>query len=265
MAAVSRGSRKLRELRKLLRKSAYRDEMNTFVIEGRSLLEEAIATGNDPIDVYIAENDEALRIKIAELEIDPSRIWHLDLAVLKSIATTKTPQPVLATLPIKDFEFIDLLSTSPDFLVVGVEISDPGNAGTIIRAAAAAGASGVLFSQGSVDVFNPKVVRASAGAIFRIPIVRSVHINDLFEGCARGGLMTLGLCGSGVSQYDRYDFTQPLALLVGNESRGLGELVKEKLTTEIAIPMEAGVESLNAAAALSIAAFEVRRQRASNV
>ena len=264
MAAISRGSRKLRELRKLLRKSAYRDELNTFVIEGYGLLEEAIATGNKPIDVFVADNDEALHVKIAELDIDLRKILHLDPAVLKSIASTQTPQPVLATLPIKDFEFMDLLSASPDFLVVGVEISDPGNAGTIIRTAAAAGASGVVFSQGSVDLFNPKVVRASAGAIFRIPVARSVEMNDLFKGCLSRELVTLGLCGDGVNPYDGCDFTGPLALLVGNESRGLGELVKAKLTQKISIPMKAGVESLNAAAALSIVAFEVRLQRASN-
>ena len=264
MAAISRGSRKVRELRKLLRKSAYRDELNTFVIEGYGLLEEAIATGNNPIDVFVAENDEALHIKIAELGIDLGNIWHLDPVVLKSIASTQTPQPVLATLPIKEFKFIDLLVSSPDFLVVGVEISDPGNAGTIIRTAAAAGASGVVFSQGSVDLFNPKVVRASAGAIFRVPVFGSVDMDDLFIDCAREGLVTLGLCGGGERQYDRCDFTQPLALLVGNESRGLTDLAKAKVTEKISIPMKAGVESLNAAAALSIVAFEVRRQRASN-
>ena len=264
MVAISKSNRRVRELRKLLRNSRYRDETKTFVIEGQSLLEEAASTGNAPIDVFVEENESSFEAEIERHNFKLTKVWHLDAGTLKSIASTQNPQPVLATMPMMDLEFHEVIGASPRFLVVGVEISDPGNAGTIIRTAAAAGADGVVFSKDSVDIFNPKVVRASAGSIFRIPVVRSVEMKEFFQNCNRNGIATLGLCGKGEFQYDTYDLDQRVALLVGNESRGLKSQVRGQLTAEISIPMEAGVESLNAASALSIVSFELRRQRASN-
>ncbi len=264
MVAISKSNRRVRELRKLLRSSKYRDDTKSFVVEGQGLLEEAVSTGNIPIDIFLEENTSGLEAEITKLNLGPTQVWHLDAGTFKSIASTQNPQPVISTMRMVDFEFPNILQTSPRFLVAGVEISDPGNAGTIIRTAAAAGADGVVFSKGSVDIYNPKAVRSSAGSIFRVPVVRSVGIEDFFHNCQRSGIATLGLCGNGEIRYDTYDLNQPLALLVGNESRGLESYVRSKLTAEISIPMESGVQSLNAATALSIVSFELRRQRTSN-
>ncbi len=264
MVAVSKGSRKVRELRKLLRKGAYRDETNTFVIEGQSLLREAVLTGNAPIDIFIAEDSSHVISGIGELNSEELKIWELEAATLKSVASTQNPQSVLATVPMVELSFDELINSSPDFLVIGFEISDPGNAGTIIRTAAAAGANGVIFSEGSVDIYNPKVVRASAGAIFRIPVIRSINTPDVLRSCEESGIRTLGLSSHGSTSYDALNFNHPLALVVGNETRGLTELAPDSLTAEISIPMEAGVESLNVAAALSVVSYEVWRQRAAN-
>ena len=256
MVAISKSNRRVRELRKLLRSSKYRDDTKSFVVEGQGLLEEAVSTGNIPIDIFLEENVSGLEAEITKLNLGPTKIWHLDVGTFKSVASTQNPQPVISTMRMVDFEFPKILQASPRFLVAGVEISDPGNAGTIIRTAAAAGADGVVFSKGSV--------RSSAGSIFRVPVARSVGIEDFFHNCRRNGIATLGLCGNGEIRYDTFNLNQPLALLVGNESRGLESDVRRRLTAEISIPMESGVQSLNAATALSIVSFELRRQRTSN-
>ncbi len=261
MVAVSRSNQRVRQLRKLTRKAAYRYETGTFVIEGLSLLEEAISTGHTPIDVFVSTNDDSLLGLIDGLTTESPRVWHLDEDTIRYVASTKNPQPVLASVPMMDVEFSDLMDASPQFIVVAAGINDPGNAGTLIRSAAAAGADGVVFSENSVDIFNSKVVRATAGSLFRIPVVHSVAMSDFFDSCSSSGITTYGLCGQAETQYDLCDYSSPLALLVGNESTGLDGAIREKLDVEVGIPMEAGVESLNAGSALSVVSFEVRRQR----
>ena len=264
MVAVSKSNRRVRELRKLLRKSSYRETTKTFVIEGLNLLREAGTTGNMPIDIFVSEGDRDITAEIETLGFDHPRIWELEAEALRSIGSTQNPQPVLATVPMIEHSYDEVIGSLPDFLAIGVEVNDPGNAGTIIRTAAAAGADAVVFSHGSVDIYNPKVIRASAGSIFRIPVIDSADILSVIQECHKQKIATLGLTGKGEIDYSACDLTQPIALFVGNESRGLESSILGKLTTEISIPMEAGVESLNAAVALSIVCFEVSRQRALN-
>ena len=261
MVAVSKSNRRVRELRKLIRRGSYRDEMQVYVIDGSGLLREAALTGNVPIDIFVADNDSDMASEVSELVSAGSTVWDLEEKVLRSVASTQNPQSVVATVPMVEYSLDDILESSPSFLVIGVEINDPGNAGTIIRTAAASGADAVIFSHGSVDVYNPKVVRASAGGIFRIPVIRSMDIADLLRSCEKNGITPLGLAGEGQIEYSTYNFDHPIALLVGNEVRGLDRSVVGNLEAQISIPMEAGVESLNAAVALAIVSFEVHRQR----
>ena len=264
MVAVSKSNPRVRDLRKLLRKSSYRNATKTFVIEGLGLLREAGLTGNVPIDIFVAEGDKDTSAEIENLGFDNPKIWELDVKVLRSIGSTQNPQPVLATVPMIEYSYDEVIGSLPDFLTVGVGINDPGNAGTIIRTAAAAGADAVAFSHGSVDIYNPKVIRASAGSIFRIPVIDSLDALSVIQECHKQKIATIGLTGKGKTDYSAYDLTQPIALFVGNESRGLESSILGKLSAEVSIPMEAGVESLNAAVALSIVCFEVSRQRALN-
>ncbi|MDG1844762.1 MAG: RNA methyltransferase [Acidimicrobiales bacterium] len=264
MVAISKSNQRVRQLRKLTRKSAYRYETKTFVIEGLSLLKEAISTGHTPIDVFVKTNDDSLLDLLEGLITESPKVWHLDEDTIRYVTSTKNPQPVLASVPMMDVEFSHLMDSSPEFIVVAAGINDPGNAGTLIRSAAASGADGIVFSEDSVDIFNSKVVRATAGSLFRIPVVRSVAMSDFFDSCSSRGISTYGLCGQADTQYDLCEYSSPLALLVGNESAGLGSATREKLDVEVGIPMQAGVESLNAGSALSVVSFEVRRQRKLN-
>lgn len=179
--------------------------------------------------------------------------------VLASIAHTATPQGAIAVAraPRWDFDALE----GGDLVVVLAEVADPGNAGTLVRTASAAGASGVVFVRGSVDPWHPKVVRSAAAELFRIPVVR-----DADPGACAGAVRTLGLALVGaaarapVDVYD-CDLTRPVAIVVGNEAWGLPGWAQDAVDELVAIPMPGGAESLNVAVAGAILLFEAVRQR----
>ena len=166
------------------------------------------------------------------------------------------------------FNFSDLLkedllqgSSKKPFLLIGELLSDPGNIGTLIRTAAAACASGVILSEGSGDIYNPKVIRASAGAVLRIPVVEGVNLNEVIPALKGQGIKILAAHLQGaVLPYD-LDLKQALAVLIGNEARGLSEKVSDLADVRVKLPMATGVESLNASVAGGILFYEVVRQR----
>jgi TrmH family RNA methyltransferase len=173
--------------------------------------------------------------------------------VLERVATTDHPQPILAIVRRRRWELADL--TAATFLVVLAGVSDPGNAGTILRSAEASGASAVLTTPGTVDLTNPKVVRASAGAIFHLPTVEGVTPAAL-----RGlGLPLFGAVASGGVSYSEAPLARPVGLVVGNEAHGIpADLPLDGL---VSIPHTGRAESLNAAMAATVLCFEVARQR----
>ncbi len=146
MNEVSRNNPRIRELRKIIRDPKERSNSGKFAVEGFASLKEAVSTGYDPLDVFISRSsgkEEEIKELLNRTE---ANLWLLDHELLSSIASTVTPQPVLATLPALDIPVEELLAKSPTFVVAGVEVNEPGNAGSIIRGAAAAGADGVVFS-----------------------------------------------------------------------------------------------------------------------
>lgn len=146
------------------------------------------------------------------------------------------------------------LPANPTFVLVGDRLADPGNAGTIIRSAEAAGAEAVVFTAGSVDLYNPKVVRASAGSLFRVPVL-SMELAALQSAGLRL-LATSSHCGDA---YTDVDLCQPVALMVGNEAHGVAD--DAPVDGWITIPHAGVAESLNVAMAATVIAFEVARQR----
>ena len=188
-------------------------------------------------------------------------VWGLDPSVLATIASTTSPQPVLATVSLFEHELATTIGDGTSFVVVGVDIGEPGNAGTMIRTAAAAGADAVVFCDGSVDVFNPKVVRSTAGALFRIPVMAGVGLDALIEVCGTAGIATAGLTGAAKAAYTDLDLREPVALFFGSEAHGLAAPLLALLDEQASIPMARGVESVNVAAAAAAVCFEVSRQR----
>jgi RNA methyltransferase, TrmH family len=198
---------------------------------------------------------------IADLATASSvRVFQLAPGVLERVADAATPQPVLASIrmPISSLEAID-----PDGLVLVLHgVRDPGNAGTLVRSADAADATGVVFTGHSVDPFNPKTLRATAGSIFHVPVgVSELDVAlSVFEGY---GAVTLATVVHGGIDHRRVDFTKPTVVVIGNEAEGLDDESIGRCDGAITIEMSGHSESLNAGVAGSLIAFEAMWQRRS--
>ncbi|MEG3585947.1 MAG: RNA methyltransferase [Actinomycetota bacterium] len=262
MSGLSKNNARIRELRKIIKDPKYRIESGKFAIEGLELLRESIITGHQPIDVFLSESSDMSGVIEKLISETDAKLWLIGDDLLSSIASTVTPQPVIATLSRLDKSLEDVVTNESTFLLVGIGINEPGNAGSMIRSAASAGAHGVIFSNNSVDIYNPKTVRASAGAIFRVPIVRGVETTSILNAIKQKQINLIGLSGKGSSIYTEINYSTPFAILLGNESRGLDPTIFQEMDHIAVIPMDAGVESLNVATAASIVSFEAKRQRA---
>ena len=141
------------------------------------------------------------------------------------------------------------------------EVRDPGNAGTLLRSASAAGASGVVFTTGAVDPFSPKTVRAASGALFQVPIATGVDLDALVPVLGSAGFTTIGAAADAPGSMEDVDLTGRVALVVGNEGWGIGATAAELLDAMVSIPMPGAAESLNVGIAGSILLFEAVRQR----
>jgi TrmH family RNA methyltransferase len=217
------------------------------VIEGATLVAEAVATGLELEAVFVAHGGHV------PADVD-APIYELAPGVLERVASTVTPQPVIAVARTCDVA-IEALAGSSTFVVVCAGLADPGNAGTILRSAEAAGADAVVFTAGSVDVFNPKVVRAAAGALFHVPVVIDVPPGDL----TALRLPLLGAIPTGGVPYDRAPLDEPCALVLGSEAHGLpADLAVDGL---VSIPHVGRAESLNVAMAATVLCFEAARRR----
>jgi RNA methyltransferase, TrmH family len=212
------------------------------VVEGAGLLTQAISAGWEVESQFVAPGADAVRCDAPLYEFAPN--------VLERVATTEHPQPIIAVVR----QRVHDLPADATFVMVADRISDPGNAGTIIRSAEAAGAQAVAFTPGSVDPFNPKVVRATAGSLFRVPVV-SCELADL----RAAGLAVLAASSHHGTPYTEAVFTGRVALVVGNEAQGVP--ADAPVDGWITIPHQGAAESLNVAMAAAVLAFEVARQR----
>ncbi|MDP8974875.1 MAG: RNA methyltransferase [Actinomycetota bacterium] len=200
---------------------------------------------------------------LGRAEASGARLARLGPGVLQRVASTVHPQPVMAVVADVTVE-MDALA-GDDLVVVCVDVGDPGNAGTVLRSAEAAGADAVVFCGHSVDVYNPKTVRASAGALFHVPVVAAdEEPSELLARVGNMGLRRLGAVVGAGRDYASVDLTVPVALVLGNEATGLPNTLAGFLDDEVTIPMAGRSESLNVGMAAAILCFEAARQRRSN-
>jgi RNA methyltransferase, TrmH family len=240
-----------------VRRRSLRSADRAFVLEGAKVIGEALDAGVPLEAVFVAPDAGAVR-PLLERALDVGvRVHTLQAGLIERVADTVTPQPVMAIAPWIDVPLDDV--RGGDFFVVCVDVRDPGNAGTVLRTAEAAGASAVVFCDGSVDVFNPKTVRASAGSLFHVPIVNGGAVGDVLATLAAWGVRRLGTVARGGTLYDDVDLTAPVAIVLGNEAHGLPDGVP--LDETVTIPMAGTGESLNVGMAAAVLAFEVSRQR----
>ncbi|MGH9001387.1 MAG: TrmH family RNA methyltransferase, partial [Acidimicrobiia bacterium] len=230
-------------------------------VEGANVVATALDAGADFEAVYLAPAAEAACGALVASLLDAGVPTHpLAPGVMERIAGTVTPQPVLAVAR-RTARHDPAELRGADLVVVGVDVRDPGNAGTLIRSAEAAGAGGVIFCRGSVDVTNPKTVRASAGALFCVPVLEGGHPEEVLAVLGDLGLRRIGAAPRGGGAPARTDLVAPVALVLGNEAWGLPSAVQAALDETVTIPMPGRAESINLAMAASVLLYETRRQR----
>lgn len=237
-------------------------DQGAVAIEGLRIIEEAIRSGLRFEAVFFSENGSGHAARLLPQISSHTEALLLPDDVFSSAVSTETPQGVAALVKLKPAKLEDLLDqVSPDFLVVAAGgIQDPGNLGTIIRSAEAFSARGVLLGEKTVSHFNPKVVRASAGSVFRQPLVR-VKLGDAIAQLKQHGVRVVASSSHKGQVLDQVDLTGPLALVVGNEGAGLPSEILTEADQLVTIPHSSRVESLNAGIAASILLYEAGRQR----
>jgi len=250
---------KVQAVRKLQAQGKERRAEQAFVIEGVRLGEEALQAGWEArLVLYSDELDARGEALVNGFAARGVAIEQVTPAVMKAASDTETPQGILVVMALGTWP----LPPSPNFVLVLDGVRDPGNLGTILRTAAAAGVQAVLLAPGCADAYAPKVVRSAMGAHFRLPVhslswEEIQHYLYLPSGTPH---IYLAEAGNGVP-YTQADFRSPLAIIVGGEAAGAGAESISLAHERVHIPMPGNTESLNAAIATAILLFEVVRQR----
>ncbi|MGH2775583.1 MAG: TrmH family RNA methyltransferase [Actinomycetota bacterium] len=236
--------------RKLLRRNE-RTRAGAFLVEGPVAVDEALGHG-EVQDLFVDADVSFASEWLARGAMAVSG------RVIEALTDTSTPQGVVAVARMHTVAPTEL---SGDLVLVLSDVRDPGNAGTLIRSAVAAGASSVVFCSGSVDPFNPKTIRSTAGLLFHVDIAAGVAL-DVAAGELRDkGFVMIGADAASTKGPDEVDLTLPVALVLGNESWGIEEASRHLLDEVVGIPMPGPAESLNVGVAGSVLLFEAVRQR----
>ena len=247
-------------LRALARRRAVREKEGRYIIDGPVLVAEAIRM-QVPIEaIYVeAGTNEAIVDDAAAAGV---RVHVVPPGAVHQYTDVMTPQGVVALAAMQPATLDHALERSAGSpVLVLCAVSDPGNAGTLLRMAEASGVGAVLFCDGSVDPYAPKCVRASAGSIFHVVVVSGGKPVQVLEAIGGRGVQRLGTDAHRGKPYDEYDLTGAFALVLGNETHGLPADVAEQIDGWVHVPMAGDVESLNVAMAGSVICFEAARQR----
>lgn len=232
----------------LLSSKKDRYEKNEFISEGLQPVREALAA--NAVKVLYLTTDGQKRLAENNVNVDPKLIVEISESVAKAMSDATTPQGIIAICRIPNFDKSVLADETVIYLH---EIQDPGNAGTILRSADAMGISAIVTSPNSVDLFSPKVVRATAGSIFHLPIFQGVKLDEI------SNKTKYLLTSHGTLSLTEIDVTKPAIWIFGNEARGFNNDEAEVIT--VSIPMTGKAESLNLSAAAAIVMHEISKGR----
>ncbi len=247
-------------------KAKERRKDKVFVAEGIKMLEEA------PVDwirdIYLSEELEG-RLKSGKSEKEQvlwkkiTKIGYETVTeeVMKKAADTQTPQGVLTVLYQPAYTLEEMLSKENGLYIVLEDLQDPGNLGTILRTGEGAGISGVIMTNKTVDIFNPKTIRSTMGSVYRVPFIYVETLSTALAKMREKGIFTYAAHLSGENYYDSFSFGKGTAFLIGNEGNGLKKQTADEADYYVKIPMEGQVESLNAAIAAALLMYEAHRQR----
>lgn len=240
----------------LLKKSAKRKESGLFVIEGIRMFTEIPKERIEKIyvsDSFLKDNSEVLQGLEYEIVADN---------VFVQMSDTKTPQGIMALVKMLEYSIEDIISGTTPVVVMLENIQDPGNLGTIMRTAEGAGATGIIMSKDTVDIYNPKTIRSTMGALFRMPFIYVEDILSTADTLKKQNIALVAAHLNGEKNYYSEDLKRPMALMIGNEGNGLTKAFTDKADVLVKIPMEGQLESLNAAVSTAVILYEAYRQRA---
>lgn len=248
----------LKRIRSLHERSA-RLKTGLFLIEGEKVLDEALIRGIE-IEAVVARSDKYDGLSRTLKERIESRLGTIHLAeenLFKALVTTTTPCSVVAAGKMHTTALSEFAGKSELTLIVGENLQDPGNLGTIIRTALAFGADGLILTSGSVDPFNPKVVRSAMGALFALPLAVCQDLKDVFTFLKAEGIETVALNPEAADNFTALQYGRKTAILVGNEGNGLSREADNLADKHATIPLKQKVESLNAAVAAAVVLFHL--------
>jgi TrmH family RNA methyltransferase len=240
-----------------LKKRAFREEDRRFLVEGVQAVGEALDEPGRLGSLFTTDGLDPLAIRALQAGVEVHEVTD---DVMAKLTSTVTPQGVVGTAAFLDVGLDEL--PEDGCLTLLHEVRDPGNAGTVLRSADAAGAGGVVFTATSVDVYNPKTVRAAAGSHFHLPIVRGVETADAIAAVRARGYRVLAMATEGADDLYRTDLSGPVTFLFGNESHGLPDELIAAADGSVRVPQAGKAESLNLAAAATVCLFEWARRRA---
>ena len=249
---------KVRGVAKLAQKDA-RSETGLFLLEGVQGLKEVLVRPKLIVELYATEECVQRNAELFErAEKARVTVQLVSESVLNAISTTTTPQGVVAVCHQLDVSIDDVLATKPKLIAVLSQVRDPGNAGTVLRAADAAGADAVIFTKDSVDVYNPKVVRSTTGSLFHLPVVVGADAVELADTLKAAGLQIFAADAGGeqVNKLPAQTLAKPTAWIFGNEAWGFEPETLALADQVISLPIYGAAESLNLATAASVCLYQ---------
>ena len=248
-----------------LKQKKYRTETGTFFAEGLRAVTEAVQFADVSELFFIKTEENKLTEIIKTAEEKGVRLYCVDEKVMAKLSDTKAPQGVLAVIKMPKDRLQKLNpGTSSDNnapVIILDRVQDPGNLGTIIRTADAVGALGIILLEGCVDAFSPKVVRASMGSLFHLPVIQDVFPEEALTWCYRHGYEPAATALKNAQNMYKADLSKKMAFIFGNEANGVAEELQTAAETRLFIPMAGQAESMNVAMAAGIILFEGLRQR----
>lgn len=253
---------RVKNIIQLASKSKVRREQNAFVVEGIKMFLEA---PDERIrEVYVSES--LLKRMLSDKGILREKLQKTNYEVVSDevfakMSDTQTPQGILCVLEQFSYALPEIFSKENGIWMVLEDIQDPGNLGTILRTGEGAGIDGMIMSRGTVDIYNPKTIRATMGSIYRMPFLYVENLSLAISYMKQKGIKTYAAHLEGRDFYDKMDFTGNTTFFIGNEGNGLTRQTAELADLYVKIPMEGQVESLNAGVAAALFMYEAKRQR----
>lgn len=242
-----------------LKQKKYRQQRGEFLAEGLRTAEEAVAFKAAQQIFYTATEDERTLKLLEQAASMQLKLTCVSEAVMKKIADTETPQGIIAVCRMQEQSLEQLLASGKLLLVLD-RVGDPGNIGTMLRTADAAGVGGIILLKGTADIYAPKTVRSSMGSLFHVPVLSGVAEQEFIDNAKKAGYQLLVTALDGADNLYQADLKGRLAFVMGNEAGGVSASLLQQADKRVFIPMRGKAESLNVAMAAGIVMFEAMRR-----